>query len=279
MRREREKATGASRARAADARAAAVEAKAATGNGRRAYGSSEDGSGVRRRAGFRRDVGSDDGDGAVGNRRVEGEGVYRHHRPAPPPKQRGVQERLGYGQAWSGDVGGGDGGQTLGVARSGTKNAGGGAGTPDLQRHHPAGGGNNIHAMYEERLAALERRLVHASSGSRSFPEGREGGLAVGSDSSAAIERRGGGEGAPARKHALPLRNGGEWGTDNNPFGYRESPAEHGRGGFARRPDYGGAVNSGESTSGREVEVEGLSTMYMGPISHKMARLRATNKA
>ena len=76
----------------------------------------------------------------------------------------------------------------------------------------------------------------------------------------------------------MPLRGEEEWGTENNPFGYRESSVEDGRGGFARRPDYGKAVNGGESTSGREVEVEGLSTMYMGPISHKMARLRASNK-
>ena len=277
MRRERERATGASRARAADARAAAVQAEAAGGGGSRGCDSSEDGSGGRRRAGYRRDLGSDGGDGAVSNRRV-GREVYPHHRPAPPTEQRRMEERLGHGQARSGDVGGG-GGRKVGVARFGTRSEGGKGGTPDSQRQRPAGGGNNIHAMYEERLAALERRLVGASSGSHSFPEGGGGGSNVGSDSSIAIERKGGGEGTRVRKIPVPLSGGGEWGTENNPFGYRESPAEHGRGGFVHRPGYGGAVNGGESTSGREVEVEGLSSMYMGPISHKMARLRATNKA
>lgn len=186
-----------------------------------------------------------------------------------------MEERLGYGQARSGDSGGG-GGRKLGVARSGTRSGGGGA-KPDRQRQRPAAS-NDIHAMYEERLAALERRLVRASSGTRSFPDGG-GGSAVGSDSSVAIERRGAREETRTRKSPMPLCGGGEWGAENNPFGYRESPAEHGRGGFARRPDYGGDVNGGGSTSGREVEVEGLSTMYMGPIAHKMARLRATNKA
>lgn len=146
--------------------------------------------------------------------------------------------------------------------------------------------------MYEERLAALERRLAGGGgTGSRSrIPSEHSGG----SDDSRSLRAEGERSAAPrARQPRPPLHGRGEEErgvVENNSFGYREFKAASddddndgggggGGGSRFRSSDGSGMAGAGGSARSKEVAMERLSTMYMGPIASKMAELRAGNDA
>lgn len=260
MRKERARATEASRARAA---AAAGGGGGMDGGGENHRTSQEDtigyklsepnGTAYQARELHRGDV----GDGVRGGR-----GVAQQHRPSPPAEQRdGITVGGGRGEGGRGGVGDGGGGHggKLGAAE---RYQGGRHGQPPSSKiHRPAnaGAGEAVHTMYEERLANLERRLAGAGEQSHR-PQQQQP-----KDSSRQPPLAGGGE---------------EWGAENNPFGYRNMSAGEGEGGYGSMPSSTsgrkGLSLRGSEASGGE-DVEGLSTMYMGPIAHKMAELRAGN--
>lgn len=168
---------------------------------------------------------------------------------------------------------------------------------PPPRQNRPAATGRNVHAMYEERLAALERRL--AEGGEKGGGGGgirRGGGAAAGrgegtrtgnqvSNTSGNPLGGSGSDGAHVGRtsggaETRSTRKEGEWGADNNPFGYHKLSRGNEGSGLIPSSGVGGEllVNSqrGSEASGGD-DVEGLSTMYMGPITHKMAELRAGN--
>lgn len=263
MRKERARATEASRARATAAVAAAASSSGGSGNGgggqyhgtrqqdNTGYRASEPyGTAYKARGLEHADV----GDGVRGGR-----DVGQQHRPSPPAQQRDGFAAVG-GRGGGGRGGGGSGGRggRFGAAE---RYQGGRSGhPPGSKKYRPAnaGAGEDVHRMYEERLAKLERRLAGAGKESHRQQKQQK-------DSSRPRPPSGGVE---------------EWGAENNPFGYRKlsageddglcgpfPPGSSGGRGLSRR---------GSEASGGE-DVEGLSTIYMGPIAHKMAELRAGN--
>lgn len=266
MRKERARATEASRARAA---AAAAASGGGIGCGGEHEGTSqENGTGYRvnepngtayKARGLQR---GDVGDGVRGGR-----DVVQHHRPSPPVQQRdGVAVGGGRGGRGAGGGGGGGRGGRLGAAE---RYQGGRNGEPpgsNTGRPANAGGaGEDVHAMYEERLTKLERRL--AGAGERSHRQGQQ-------------QQQTKKNTKVSSRPPPSSGSGGEWGAENNPFGYhRKLSAGEDGGGYGSAPSSSGKralSRRGSEVSGGE-DVEGLSTMYMGPIAHKMAELRAGN--
>lgn len=311
MRKERVRATEASRARAAAAAAAAATAAAATAtNGSHVLhgGESIESSSQQGDTGYRPSEPNGTAYTAVGRRPVgEGRGGNTEdnrgrndnrghvHRPSPPAKQRGggavaaAGDGRSSGSNWKprsdgSSSSGGRGGGALGAARhqGPTRNSrplpSGGNKKHSLAATAAAGGGENVHAMYEERLAALERRLNVAGK------EPQQPRDSVRRDSSNSTKAKQGGSNQSFQPPP-PVRGGGEeWGAESNPFGYRKLSAgggvEEDPGSVPSLGQRGSGASTrsrgGSGASGGE-DVEGLSTMYMGPISHKMAELRGGN--
>ncbi|CAB1098684.1 unnamed protein product [Ectocarpus sp. CCAP 1310/34] len=268
MRKERAKATEASRARAA--------AAAARGGGR---------------GGTQHNDSSQDGTGGYGSNEPNG--------TAPPGGDRGGQVRSRHEVEMHPcrPSHGGGAGSSSGRANAARRYQGAQISPPPPQQNRPAATGRNVHAMYEERLAALERRL--AEGGRKRGGGGRiqRGGGAVGGGEqdartgnrvSNAGENPSGGsgsDGAHVRRasggaETKSTQGEGEWGVENNPFGYRTlSRGDEGPGSIPSSSVGGERLfnsQGGSEASGGD-DVEGLSTMYMGPITHKMAELRAGN--
>ncbi|CAM9827313.1 unnamed protein product [Ectocarpus sp. 4 AP-2014] len=268
MRKERARATEASRARAA--------AAAARGGGR---------------GGTQHNDSTQDGTGGYGSNEPNG--------TAPPGGDRGGQGRGRHEVEMHPrrPSRGGGAGSSSGRANAARRYQGAQNRPPPPQQNRPAATGRNVHAMYEERLAALERRLAEGG-GKRGGGGGiqRGGGAVEGGEQDARTGNRvsnavgnpsdeSGSDGAHVRRtsggaETKSTREEGEWGAENNPFGYRKlSRGDEGPGSIPSSS--AGAerlVNSrrGSGASGGD-DVEGLSTMYMGPITHKMAELRAGN--
>lgn len=257
MRKERARATEASRARAA----------AAVGGGGRGGGGEHRGTGQEDGTGYR--ASEPNGTayqvrGGVGNGVRGGGDAAPHHRPSPPAQLRdGVA--AGGGRGGGGRGGGGAGGRSGRLGAAGRFQSGRSGQPPSSNNGRLAnagGAGEDVHAMYEERLAKLERRL--AGAGKQSHRQGQN-------------QQR------PPKESSRPPPQGGggeEWGAGNNPFGYRKVSAVEDEGGYGSMPSSSsgkrGLSRRGSEASGGE-DVEGLSTMYMGPIAHKMAELRAGN--
>ncbi|CAM9302603.1 unnamed protein product [Ectocarpus sp. 6 AP-2014] len=268
MRKERARATEASRARAA--------AAAARGGGR---------------GGTQHNDGTQDSTSGYASNEPNG--------TAPPGGERGDQDRGGHEVEMHPrrPSRGGGAGSSSGRANAARRYQGAQNRPPPPRQNRPAATGRNVHAMYEERLAALERRLAEGG-GKRGGGGGiqRGGGAAGGREQDARTGNRvsnaggnpsGGSDsdGAHAGRtsggaETRSTREEGEWGAENNPFGYRK--LSRGNEGPRSVPSSGVGgerlVNSrrGSEASGGD-DVEGLSTMYMGPITHKMAELRAGN--
>ncbi|CAM9554407.1 unnamed protein product [Ectocarpus sp. 12 AP-2014] len=268
MRKERARATEASRARAA--------AAAARGGSR----------------GGTHDIdGTQDGTGGYGYSEPNG--------TAPPGGDGGDQGRGGHEVEMHPrrPSRGGGAGSSSGRANAARRYQGEQNRPPPPRQNRPAATGRNIHAMYEERLATLERRLGEGGEKRRGGGGIRRGGgAAAGGEQVARTRNRvsnaggnpsggSGSDGAHVRRtsggaETKSTREEGEWGAENNPFGYRKlSRGDEGPGSIPSS-GVGGErlVNSrrGSEASGGD-DVEGLSTMYMGPITHKMAELRAGN--
>lgn len=262
MRKERARATEASRARAAEA--------AAVGGGGRGVGEEHHGS-----------TGQEDGTGHrtsepngtayqarglhgrdVGDRVGGGGDAAQRYRPSPPAQLRdGDAEAGGRG---GGGRGGGGGSGRGGRLRAAGRYQGGRSGQPFSIKANAGGGAEDVHAMYEERLATLERRL--AGAGKQSHRQEQH-------------QRRPPPK-EPSRPRPKGEQGGEQWGAENNPFGYGKLSAGEDEGEYGSMPSSSSGRRErsrrGSEASGGE-DVEGLSTMYMGPIAHKMAELRAGN--
>ncbi|CAN0236779.1 unnamed protein product, partial [Ectocarpus fasciculatus] len=269
MRKERARATEASRARAAAAAAAA----AARGGGR---------------GGAHRNDSAQDGTGGYGCNEPNG--------TAPPggDQGRGGHEVEMHPRRPSRGGGAGSSNGRVNAARryQGAQNR-----PPPPRQNRPAATGRKVHAMYEERLAALERRLAEGGGkrgggggirrGDGAAAEGREGARAGnrvpnagGNPSSGSGSGGAHVGGTSGGAETTSNREEGEWGAEYNPFGYHKLSRGNEGPGSIPSSAVGGErlVNSrrGSEASGGD-DVEGLSTMYMGPITHKMAELRAGN--
>ena len=176
------------------------------------------------------------------------------------------------GRGVLGGRGGGRGGR-LGAAG---RYQGGQSGQPPSSNiGHPGnaggGAGEEVHAMYEERLAKLEKRLAGAGAGKQGHRHGQH-------------QHQQSQQQQKVKKSSRPPPPagpvGGEWGAENNPFGYRKVSAGENDGDYGSMPSSSsgrrGLSRRGSEASGGD-DVEGLSTMYMGPIAQKMADLRAGN--
>lgn len=176
----------------------------------------------------------------------------RNSRTPPPPVRRRVEERGGGEQSNKDDHHGTDFGDAPAWRGEGRvrlrarpyQEAGRTSGphSPGLQQRPPAG--KDVHAMYEERLAALERRLLAQRGDNEALARGD----IAAQDLGKALKS---GTGDVRLQSRRPPRPSDEWGPHNNPF---------------------------ERGSASSADVEGLSSIYMGPISNKMAVLRAANK-
>lgn len=292
MRKERARATEASRARAA---AAANSGDVIRGSGKHGSRSQQDGTGYRASdpngtAYKARGAAGEGGDGVDGR---GGNDAGCSHRPSPPAKQHGGAVAAGVDWASSNgnpryDGSSGRSGGRLGATRrQGVKNNP----QPSGKRNGPgaAEAGENVHAVYEERLAALERRLAGAGKKNQQ-PRNMAliGALGVSGSDGADEDRRDSGAKATQGQNQYfrpppPRGAGEEWGAESNPFGYRKLSAGGIEGDSGPVPSLGqgGSGTAARSRGGSEAsggeDVEGLSTMYMGPISHKMAELRAGN--
>lgn len=272
MKRERARATEASRARAAAA-AEAAAAAAAAGKSGAVSGVEHHGTSQEDRTGYRASEPNGTGYQAKGLQRGDvgdgvraGRDVTQQHHPSPPPAQQVRDGAAAGGVHGAGGRGrGAGGGRRRGRLGGAERYQGGRYGQPpNGKKHRPtnaAGGGEDVHALYEERLAKLERRLGEA--GKQAHRQGQQ---------------------RPPEESPKPRPAGGgggeEWGAENNPFGFRKLSAAEDEGGCGSMPSSSsgrrGLSRWGSETSGGE-DVEGLSTMYMGPIAHKMAELRAGN--
>ena len=205
--------------------------------------------------------------GGVGN---HGGNVYKARRPD--------------GNSGRGEGGEGGGGRLGAAARyQGGRNSQ----PPGSKKNLPSDAGvrEDVHAMYEERLATLERRLFGEGTQTQRLQNKHRKEASGGGGSNSTKKLISSGAEAELsrqpRQSRPPRGAGGEWGAENNPFGYRKLSVGEDSRGSLRSLDAGeqGSTNlsrGGSEASGGE-DVEGLSTMYMGPIAHKMAELRAGN--
>ncbi|CAM9887499.1 unnamed protein product [Scytosiphon promiscuus] len=187
------------------------------------------------------------------------------HRPLPPSKQRSGVPAGGRGAGC----------RRVDAARQGASN------TTPQRRNRPAidRGEADIHALYEKRLAALEQQRSSPrdpSGASDAISAGKEGASGADSKSNGKHQQR------KPPGWSKPHGETDEWREENNPFGYRKLSAGRVQSsGSVPSSGLGGSGSAtlsrrGSDASGGE-DLEGLSTMYMGPIAHKMAELRAEN--
>lgn len=299
MKKERARATEASRARAAAAAAAAAVVNDSTGGG---VGGDFPGSGHQHDATCHR---PSEPNGTAYKNKARGRGgdgaveEVHPHRPLPSSKQRSGVPPGGRQISGAGDDrgGGGAGYRRVDPARQG------GLHTSPQRRHRPAPNGDeeDIQALYEERLAALEQRLAGGGGGGRGRGGNQTGpqkrnplrNPSGASDPPGAEEQRASGAEMKStrkqqqRQHehsqsSMPRGGGESWREESNPFGYRQLSA--GRAGSSDSVPSSGVGGSGTATLSRRgsdasggEDLQGLSTMYMGPIAHKMAELRAEN--